>query len=72
MVGTIFASLESFMEIVTLIFPTMEQLADFETIVGARDRIIDRHNLSITGPFSQKEIDLGLRRYNAEVYREEA
>ena len=50
-----------------LVFPTIDELRDFEQVVGSKEYIVDRHNISLAGLFSDREIELARNGFEAVV-----
>ncbi len=59
-------------ERVTLVFPSAKQMWEFFSITGLKEFRLDSATCSITGRFSQPEIEIALTRLNAVVQMKEA
>ena len=59
------------MKNVTLIFPTIVELTDYENQLESDNYSSDREQLIMTGRFTDREIELAVNVYFAKVLREE-
>jgi hypothetical protein len=60
------------MKKVTLVFPSSKEMWDFFSMTGLKEFRLDSAKCSITGRFSESEIELAQSRLNATLYHPES